>query len=122
MARFAITMLWGAMSAFIIFAASDKILINIWSGVVLALVLGLSLYFADTIGAPIRGKVKEKSLITRASTWILLYEGIPAGIIFAISLTGLFFLPAGPLSALAMCLPISLITLRDYLDLSWLSY
>lgn len=120
MARFVISMLWGAMSTVIVYAASAAIFPGFVSGLVLAVLLGLTLWGADSLRDD-SSSVQRQHVLIRLGKWFMLYEGLPALVISVLATVGLFVLSSGLLTALAMCLPISLITLRDYVDLSWLA-
>ncbi len=132
MFRFVMSVLWGVASAFIIYAANATIFPSFASLAVFAALAGLTLWGADTvIAASVAHSVpdtvswterlRERPLILRLAAWVVFYEFAPAMLIYLLSQWGVFVLPSGLFTALAMCLPLSLVTLRDYVNLSWLA-
>jgi hypothetical protein len=122
MFRFGISMVWGLMSAVIVYGANDKLFAGLGAAAALAGVLGLSLWGADSFALPNGKLIRMANLPFRLGMWFVLYHVLPAAIIWVLaSVLGLFVLPVGYATALVMCVPISLITLKDFVDLSWLN-
>lgn len=122
MFRFGVSLAWGLMSAVLVYAANDKLFAGIGSAVALAGIFGLSLWGADSFALPNGKLIRMANLPIRLGLWFTLYHLLPAAIIWAVAAgLGMFVLPVGYATAMAMCLPISLITLKDFVDLSWLN-
>ena len=121
MFRFIITMLWGTLVTCLVLAADENLFTSISSVFVLAVLLGLSLWSADTVRMRNLALIQRQSLVLRLPIWFLLHELVPAAVLTLLAALGLFVLPNGLLSALIICVPISVITLRDYVDLNWLA-
>jgi hypothetical protein len=121
MFRFIITMMWGILSACIVLAADVNLFTSIASVFVLAALLGFSLWSADTVRIRSQTLIQRQRLFLRLPIWFLLYELVPATLLILLAALGLFVLPHGLVSALIICVPISVITLRDYVDLNWLA-
>ncbi len=120
--RVGITLVWGGLCALPVILFTKDIVVSPFAGAVLALLLGVWLYVADGLGAPIRRRqMRQAGLVERMSTWIVLYEVFPAVLLFSFgsTVTGLFCFPSSVFTALAICLPLSLSTLREYVNLSW---
>lgn len=121
MLRFIVTVLWAVMSAVLVFASSKEIFTGWVSAAVFVGLIGLSLWLTDTRYMKDQKSIAEKSAAIRLFFWFVLYEAVPAAVIYALAYFGLFVLPSGLVTALLMCLPSSLPMLGCYVDLSWLA-
>ncbi len=114
MFHFLISMLWGCVSALVVYCANDALFHGLYSIGVLALLMGLTSYFSSRV----RKHVKHRKALDRFLVWFLLYEQLPAGAILLFAWFGLFALSSGLITAYLMCLPISLVVLSEWIDLS----
>lgn len=122
MYRFGVTMAWGLISAVLVYATNEKLFTGLGAGALLAVVLGGGLWLVDSAVIPNRRLIRMANLPVRLGLWFTSYHVLPAAVIWGLATaTGLFVLPVGYATALAMCVPISLITLSEFVDLSWLS-
>jgi hypothetical protein len=111
-------MIWGAFTALLVFAARSSIFANRASILVFGCLIGLWMWSADTLHMKMRAQISKIELCGRFVIWLVLYEALPAALICALAHCGVFVLDHGTWTAMLMCLPMSIVTLRNYVNWS----
>jgi hypothetical protein len=114
--------LWGAMMSVIVALFLPNVISAFWTGVAFAVVVAGAMRIADAGKAWTKEIKIHGGTAVRLGLWFLLYLIPGAVAITLLETVGVFVLPYSILTAMAMMFLPALVSLNEFVDLSWLQH